>query len=156
MLFRSLRRQIAQTEEEARALVDQVKAEERAIKLQREELELNEKLVRENFVQRTRIITLQRSVAEYEARHAEHRAELSKTRQRTAELDLRILSMRNSYVQAATDELKESSGRMFDLQERLRPSRDASERQVVTSPIAGEVVGLRVFSSGAVDRKSVV
>ena len=145
-----LRRQIAQTEEEARALADQIKAEERAIKLQKEELALNEKLVRENFVQRTRIITLERSVAEYEARHAEHRAELSKTRQRTAELDLRILSMRNSYVQAATDELKESSGRMFDLQERLRPSRDASERQVVTSPIAGEVVGLRVFSSGAV------
>lgn len=145
-----LRRQIAQTEEEARALADQIRAEERAIKLQREELEVNERLVRENFVQRTRILALQRSVAEYEARHAEHRAELSKTRQRTAELELRILSMRNGYVQAATDELKESSGRMFDLQERLRPSRDASERQVVTAPIAGEVVGLRVFSSGAV------
>ena len=145
-----LRRQIVETEAEARALNDQIRAEERAIRLQKEELALNEKLVRENFVQRTRILALERALAEYEARNGEHRAELSKTRQRTAELELRILSMRNGYVQAATDELKESSGRMFDLQERLRPSKDASERQVVTAPIAGEVVGLRVFSSGAV------
>ena len=145
-----LRRQIAETESEARALTDQIRAEERAIKLQKEEVALNEKLVRENFVQRTRILALERSLAEYEARYAEHRAELSKTRQRTAELELRILSMRNGYVQAATDELKESAGRSFDLQERLRPSKDAAERQVVTAPIAGEVVGLRVFSQGAV------
>jgi HlyD family type I secretion membrane fusion protein len=95
-------------------------------------------------------MTLQRAVAEYEARHSERRAELSKSRQRTSELEFRILSMRNTYVQAATDELKESSTRMFDLEERIRPSRDAAERQKITAPIAGEVVGLRVFTSGSV------
>jgi HlyD family type I secretion membrane fusion protein len=58
--------------------------------------------------------------------------------------------MRNSYAQTAADELKETSQRIFDLEERIRPSRDASERQKITAPIAGEVVGLRVFSSGAV------
>ena len=39
---------------------------------------------------------------------------------------------------------------MFDLEERIRPSRDASERQKITAPIAGEVVGLRVFNAGSV------
>jgi HlyD family type I secretion membrane fusion protein len=145
-----LRKQIRETGEEAEALALQVAAEERALKLQKDELETNERLLAQGYVQRTRLMTLQRAVAEYEARHSERRAELSKSRQRTSELEFRILSMRNTYVQAATDELKESSARMFDLEERIRPSRDASERQKITAPIGGEVVGLRVFNAGSV------
>jgi len=145
-----LRQQIRETSEEAEALALQIAAEERALKLQKEELESNERLLAQGYVQRTRLLTLQRAVAEYEARHSERRAELSKSRQRASELEFRILSMRNSYVQSATDELKEASARMFDLEERIRPSRDASQRQKITAPIAGEVVGLRIFTSGSV------
>ena len=145
-----LRQQIAEAGIEAKALADQVAAEAKAIELAREELAVNEKLVRENFIQRTRIIQLERNLTDYESRWGEHRAELSKTKQRASELELRILSARNAYVQTATDEQKESTGKIFDFEERLRPSKDASERQVIRAPIAGEVVGLRVFSSGAV------
>ena len=145
-----LRKQIRQTEEEAKALSGQIAAEERALKSQKEELGLNEKLASQGFVQKTRLMTLERAVAEYEARWEEHRAELAKTRQRAAELELRVLAQRNAYVQSAADELKETSTRIFDLEERLRPSRDASERQRIPAPISGEVVGLRVFTPGAV------
>lgn len=145
-----LRKQIAETLDEVRALDDQIAAEARAIKLQKDELAVNEKLLKENFVQRTRLMALERAVAEYEARWGEHRAELAKARQRSSELELRVLSMRNTYMQGATDELKETTARIFDLEERLRPSRDAAERQTIRAPAAGEVVGLRVFSAGAV------
>jgi len=101
-------------------------------------------------VQKTRVMGLERAVAEYEAKAGEHRAELAKTQQRTTELELRILAQRNSYVQSATDELKETTTRMFDLEERLRPSKDQAERQRILAPIAGEVVGLKVFTPGAV------
>ena len=145
-----LRKQIVESGVEARALSDQITAEERGIGLAKEELAVNEKLVRDNFIQRTRIIALERNLADIESRFGEHRAELSKTKQRGSELELRILSMRNAYVQSATDEHKESSGKIYDLEERLRPSKDAAERQVIRAPIAGEVVGLKVFSAGAV------
>ena len=145
-----LRRQIRETVEEAGALAEQIAAEERALKLQKDELAANEQLLEQGYVQKTRLLTLQRAVAEYEARHSERRAELSKSRQRASELEFRILSMRNTYVQSATDELKEATSRMFDLEERIRPSRDASERQKITAPIAGEVVGLRIFNAGSV------
>ncbi len=145
-----LRKQIRETDGEIAALTQQIEAEERALQLQKEELAANQRLLDQGYVQKTRVLTLQRAVAEYEARHGEHRAELSKARQRASELQLRILSMRNAYAQNAADELKETSARMFDLEERIRPSRDASERQKITAPIAGEVVGLRVFTTGAV------
>jgi HlyD family type I secretion membrane fusion protein len=145
-----LRKQIRETVEEASALAEQIAAEEKALKLQKDELAANERLLEQGYVQKTRLLTLQRAVAEYEARHGERRAELSKSRQRASELEFRILAMRNTYVQTATDELKESTGKMFDLEERIRPSRDASERQKIAAPIAGEVVGLRVFNAGSV------
>ena len=145
-----LRRQIQESGEEAAALAVQLAAEERALRLQKDELEANERLLEKGYVQKTRLLTLQRAVAEYEARHGERRAELSKARQRASELELRILSMRNAYAQSAADELKETTARIFDLEERIRPSRDAAQRQRISAPIAGEVVGLRVFGSGAV------
>ena len=144
-----LRRQVRESGDEAAALNDQIAAESRAIALQREELKANEDLLKQNYVQKTRVLTLQRAVAEYEAKHGEHRAELAKTRQRTSELDLRILSAQNAYKQTAIDELKDATARIFEVEERLRPSQDAAQRQQVTAPIAGEVVGLRVFSPGA-------
>ena len=145
-----LRKQIGQTEEEARALAGQIAAERRALKSQKEELALNEKLFKQNYVQKTRLMSLERAVAEYEARWEEHRAELAKTRQRSSELELRVLAQGNAYVQSATDELKEITTRLFDLEERLRPSKDASDRQRIAAPIAGVVVGQRVFTAGAV------
>jgi HlyD family type I secretion membrane fusion protein len=145
-----LRRQIRETMEEAAALDEQIGAEDRALKLQKEELAANERLLSQGYVQKTRLLTLQRAVAEYEARHSEHRAELFKSRQRASELEFRILAMRNTYVQTATDELKDTTSRLFDFEERIRPSRDASERQKIAAPISGEVVGLRVFNAGSV------
>ena len=145
-----LRKQIRETVDEGVALTAQAEAEEKALKLQREELAANERLLEQGYVQKTRLLTLQRAVAEYEARHGERRAELSKARQRASELEFRILAMRNTYVQTATDELKESTSKLFDLEDRIRPSRDASERQKIAAPISGEVVGLRVFNAGSV------
>jgi epimerase transport system membrane fusion protein len=146
----ALRKQKREVDDEALALNEELAAEGRALDLQKQELKANEELLRQNYVQKTRVLTLQRAVAEYEARHGEHRAELAKAMQRASELELRILSAQNAYRQSATDELKETTAKMFDLEERLRPSRDASQRQTVLAPIAGEVVGLRVFTSGAV------
>jgi epimerase transport system membrane fusion protein len=146
----SLRAQVRETQAEASALAEQIAAEERAIGLQKEELKANEELLRQNFVQKTRVLTLQRAVAEYEAKLGEHKAELSRARQRASELELRIITAQNTYKQQAVDELKEATARIFDLEERLRPSKDAAERQQVVAPIAGEVVGLKVFTAGAV------
>src|SRR5438105_4173195 len=145
-----LRKQIRESTAEAQALSAQLEAEERALKLQKEELAANERLLEQGYVQKTRILTLERAVAEYEARYGEHRAAASQARQRATELELRILAIRNDYAQKAADELKDTTARLFDLDERIRPSQDAATRQRILAPIAGEVVGLRVFTPGSV------
>jgi HlyD family type I secretion membrane fusion protein len=145
-----LERQTKEGEEQADALRAQVLAEDRALALQKDELAVNQDLLRQNFVQKTRVMALERAVAEYESRREEHRAELAQARQRVTELLLRASSLTSNFRQQAADELKDTTARLFDLQERLRPSEDAARRQVIAAPAGGEVVNLQVFSAGSV------
>jgi HlyD family type I secretion membrane fusion protein len=145
-----LERQTKESEEQAEALQAQIRAEDRALALQKEELAVNQDLLKQSFIQKTRVMALERAVAEYESRREEHRAELAQTRQRVTELLLRASSLTSNFRQQAADELKDTTARLFDLEERLRPSEDAARRQVIAAPAEGEVVNLKVFSAGSV------
>lgn len=145
-----LRDQIREARREAGALADQVKAEEHGLKLQKDELDANVALAEKGFMSKTRILGFERAVADYQSRLGEHQAALAQSKQRAGDFGLRIVSLRNQYMQQATDELKESTSRIYDLRERLRPSMDAALRQKVVAPVAGEVVDLKVTSAGAV------
>ena len=145
-----LKEQIVESQREAAALRQQVEAEKRAVKWQQEELEANQQLADKGFMNKTKLLALQRGVAEYEARLGEHQAAFAQARQRSGDFELRIASLRNNYVKEAADELKDATAKMYDLRERLRPSLDASQRQRVVAPVAGDVVDLRITTVGAV------
>jgi len=146
----SLSMQVREAEEQSLALQAQVSATETALKLATEELQLNERLVKDGFVQRARMLQLQRGEADYRSKLAENQSDLALTRQRIGELRARIAQTRNQYQQQATDELKLSSARIRELEERVRPSQDQAERQYVRSPVDGEVMTLRVAAIGEV------
>ena len=144
----SLQAQIREAQAQAAALETQIAATETSTRLADEELEINAKLARDGYVQRTRILALQRGAADYRGKVGEYRSELALARQRAAELDARIAQARNQYQTQAADELKEASSRMRELEERLRPSQDQVERQLVRAPVDGEVMALRVAAAG--------
>jgi HlyD family type I secretion membrane fusion protein len=145
-----IRKQAQETAREIEARSRQLAADERAARLQKDELDANAALLDKGFVSKTRLFALQRSLSEYEARLGENHADLAQARQRVVELELKATSLRNNFAQQAAGELKETTAQVFDLQEKLRPSVDASVRQNVTAPIAGEVVDLKVTTVGAV------
>jgi membrane fusion protein, epimerase transport system len=145
-----LESQASETRAEIAARLDQEKAGASSVSLQQEEIDANEALIDQGFVSKTRLLALKRVRTEYEARRSENLAELAQARQRVSELELRAANLRSAYMQKAVDELKESTMRMFDLQERLRPSVDAARRQNIAAPVAGEVVDLKVSTIGSV------
>lgn len=154
---RTLDEQIASLEAQARnargqaaALTKQIETTAASAKLAAEELEINEKLVRQGYVQRTRLLELQRAESDYRSRLSEAQSDLALAQQRTGELQARIAQSRNQYQQAATDETRESAARIRELEERVRPSQDQAERQYVRAPVAGRVMALRVSSVGEV------
>lgn len=146
----SLQLQVREGNAQAEALAAQVTATEQAVQLAGDELALNEKLVKDGYIQRARLIQLQRAEAEARSRLGEHRADLAMTRQRIGELHARMAQTRNQYQQQAVDEMKVSAAKIRELEERVRPSRDQAERQYVRAPVDGEVMALRVAAVGDV------
>lgn len=145
-----IRTQIRETEGEINGRKQQLYADGEAIRLLQEELSANAALVDEGFVSKVRILTLQRNRAELISRRGENESELSRARQKVAELQLRAETLRSTLMQEASGELSQTTAKIFDLQERVRPAQDAEERQRITAPIAGEVVDLKITSIGAV------
>ena len=145
-----LHTQVGATQQEITARSAQAAAETDALALQQQELQANEPLVAQGFIAQTRLLALQRGMADSQARRGTNQAELAQARQRVADTTLRGLNLRNDYVQQAERDLKDSTVKLFDLQERLRPSQDAVDRQRITAPVAGVVVDLKLSTEGAV------
>lgn len=145
-----LQTQVQASRQEIAARSGQAGADIQALGLQREEMAANESLLEQGFIARTRLLALQRGVVESTARSGNNQAELAQAQQRVADVSLRALSLRSDYAQQAERDLKDSTAKLFDLQQRLRPSQDAADRQTIVAPLAGEVVDLRVSTVGAV------
>lgn len=152
---RSLDEQVASLNEQARqgqlqaaALAARLEAADESARLATSELQMNEQLVKEGFINRTRMLALQRNDADYRARLAEYRGELAAVRQRIGELTSRIAQVRNQYQSQAADELKDASARVREVEQKLLPSNDQAERQLVRSPVDGEVMALHVAAVG--------
>ena len=143
------RRQIEDVEGEIAARQLQDSSAVTAIKLMDEEVAANEALLSENFINRTKVLTLQRAAAEYRMRQSENAAERAKAAQRKSELELKIVSLRETYATEASAELRDTGNKIVDIEERLRAARDAAERKIITAPVAGRVVDLRVTTAGS-------
>jgi HlyD family type I secretion membrane fusion protein len=146
----SFEQQFVATASQIDALTAQVETITQGGRMAREELALNQDLVREGFVQRTRVLALERAVSDYDSRRQEQSSELAVARQRLADLQLRAAQARNQYQQQAATELKDSAVRLREIEEQLRPARDMAARQSVRSPVDGEIMALHVAGPGAV------
>jgi epimerase transport system membrane fusion protein len=139
-------------EQEIAALRSQIAQVEASLNLQKSELETHRRLLKDGFISPARIVQLEAIVADYGAKLEERRSELARAGQRIGEVDLRVQSLQNEYVKAASDQLKVAAARLAEIEQELRKSEDAAARQVVAAPAAGEVIDLKFTSPGAVVR----
>jgi len=143
------RHQITDLDDEIAAHRRHIESSTEAATLLREELASNEALLELNFVNRARVLTIRRGVTEYEARIQASRAEMAQASQRRTELAGRVDSLRDAYVQAASEDLRDASARVVDLEEKLRAAEDSARRQRVDAPTDGRLVDMRVNTVGS-------
>lgn len=130
------------------ALSSELEAGRRSTALAREELKINESLAASGFIQKTRLMTLQRGVAELVARAEATRGQIAEARMQLSELQAAVAQARGAYRQRAADEMKDAAARIRELDERLRPTEDQRRRQTVRAPVDGTVMGVRVSAPG--------
>jgi len=146
-LLREQRERVVQEGVALRAQIAQASA---SLKHQQVELTSNRNLLKDGFVSLARISQLEASVADYAAKLEEKRSEVARAEQRLIDVDLRMKSLEGEYRQQASDQLKVTTTRIGEIQEELRKVRDASVRQVIVAPAAGDVMDLKFNAPGAV------
>jgi epimerase transport system membrane fusion protein len=144
--------QRTRVDDEAVALRAQIEQVANSLHLQKKDLEVNRGLLRENFISAAKISQLEATVADYASKLEERRSELARVGQRRGDIDLRIKSLQNAYVQNASDQVKVSVARLSEIEQEVRKTEDAATRQVVVAPASGEIMDLKFTSPGAVLR----
>lgn len=144
-----LEKQIVRVDNELNALEGQMTADKTSRQLAEEELQTYSVLREKNFISGTRLLEQKRMVSDYQSRSEERRADIARTLRLREELQLKIVGLESDYSSGAAAELKDSSARVVELSERLKPSENALGRQAITSPVSGIVLGLKVHTPGA-------
>jgi HlyD family secretion protein len=145
-----LRTELSHTRQEIAISAQMVQTMSRSHAMATQQRQTNEALQEEGFVAATKVLDMQRTEADALSRVQSGSADLSRAKQRQTDLELRVTSLRNDYVKAADDELKEATNRAVQLGERIRPAQDIATRTRITAPVAGVIVGLKVHTVGAV------
>lgn len=142
--------QIEQIEEQIKSLNERVKAQDAILAATEEELKAKQVLYEGRFLDKSVILQLQRSKAESGGVRGQFVGAIAEAREKIASMKLQGVSIRNKYVETATEKLGETQKLLLDLRERLRPLEDARQRLDILAPIGGVVVGLNVHSVGGV------
>jgi HlyD family secretion protein len=148
-LMRQLRQRVQQ---EIGALEAQGSKAQESLALQHRDLDANRGLVQEGFVSSARINQMEASVADYTSKLEERRSELARGHGRLIDADIKSNSIVNEYLRSASDQLKTTVARVSEIEQELRKSDDATTRQVVLAPAAGEIIDLKFTSPGSVVR----
>lgn len=145
-----LDQRVAQIREQAAGYEGHIAAQDREIALLSEEAGTVRSLVEKGLVPKPRLFALEREEAEVTGARARNRAQVARLEQAVGETRLRIVHLGNARMTDVTTELREVESRLADLNERLTAARDVLARTRVAAPVAGTVVGLGVFTRGAV------
>ncbi len=146
--MRTVERQVEEAAAEASAREREHESVVVALAHMQEELAVNESLLEQHYVDKTRVLALRRNVAEYRIKLESNQAELAKAKQNRSEYQFRLAGLRETFAQDAATQLRDTNAKIVDLEEQLRAARDASERKLITAPVAGRVVDLRVTTAG--------
>jgi HlyD family type I secretion membrane fusion protein len=145
-----LKTQIEQTREMIKGAQEQLVSKKREISSLKEQLASNQTLLKDGYVTKTMVLQLEQQVAAKEGELEQINTNIGANKQRLAELEQRTLAAKTERIQQAVNELKVTGMKRLELEERVRPSRDTLERQIIRAPVAGKVVGLKVATIGGV------
>lgn len=128
----------------------EIKQLEEGIRLKQERVAMGGALNAKQFVDKSTYMGWQESLADARGNLGQTSARLASARQGQAELELRVINLRNDYVKMADDELKETKRGIFELQQKIQPAELAVGRFRVIAPIDGQVMDLKVSTIGGV------
>lgn len=143
-----LNQRVAQYTEEISGLKGQIASKERQLVLVRAELKDMGFLYKKGLARKSRILALERRVAEIEGAVNLHRSQIARAKQGKAESRLRVNELQTAVTNDVVKQLRAMQAERYDLLERLRAAGNVARRTSIRAPITGTVVGLNIHTTG--------
>jgi HlyD family type I secretion membrane fusion protein len=103
-------------------------------------------LLKEQYLGKTTILELQRSLADYQGRKGKLTQDIAQFHQMIQELRLRIVDTETQYKDQAISKLRDVSDNIYEIKEQIKPQLDAQERLKIRAPVSGIVIDMQVHS----------
>lgn len=139
-----LNQRIKQVEEEIAGLNEMIAAEEEQIGLLEQETGNVKKLYEKGLERLPRLLELQRERASVVTQRAANRAQIAQNRQVIGETQMQLLALRDQVAESVSEDLSKVRGELAELSSQLASREDVLARTVITAPIAGTVMHVRV------------
>lgn len=147
---RILKQRTAQVTEEGRGINEEIRAQDKQLRLIREEAAGIEALVDKGLERKPRLLGLQRQSADIEGQRAQNVARIARGQQLIGENELRAVDLRAQMLSETVQKLREEEAKILDTREKIRAAEDVLQRTDIRAPVAGRVQGLKVFTVGGV------
>jgi len=145
-----LKQQKAQVAQQATGFREQQAAAERQRKSLQDQLEGTRELAEKGFVSKNQVRTIERAIAQLEGSRAEYRSRDAAAREQIGEMEREAIQSQSKYVEDSANLLRETQFQLNDLLPKLLAARDQLNRTQIRAPVAGRVVGLKIFTVGGV------
>lgn len=143
-------KKISQIQNEVLALRAQLVSAEKSIALLGEELRGKKSLYNEHFIDKSKVISLEKEKVSWEGRINEYKALIARGEQRVTEAELEKIQAENALNSELAAQFKEISHSIHENTQKLTAAYDSMLRTVVRAPQSGTVTGLRSLSVGGV------
>jgi epimerase transport system membrane fusion protein len=129
---------------------EELKTQDEIIANLNEELQAKRPLFKDQYMGKSNILELERSLAQFKGRKAKLKQDIAEFFQMIQELKLRIVDIQNQYREKAVSRLGEVKDILFEIEEQIKPYLDARKRLKIRAPISGEIINLSVNSESGV------
>ncbi len=143
---------IIQLKEQIQGLESVVTNQNALLASYKEEIEEWKKLYEKQMVDKLRLRDAQRKLEELTGNLSSNLSNISKLKEQIAETQEQILLRKRKFLEEVITETKEADAVIFDSMARISFLEDRLKRTVISAPVSGEVLGLKVHNTGAVIR----
>lgn len=145
-----LDQRIVQLKEEIKSLESQIKSSERQLILIKEELDAVQYLSEKGLIEKTRLLALMREAAKLRGDRDENKALVARLQQKIGETKLQRIEYLESQRKDILTQLHDRQDKLNDVVERMKAAEDVFKRTVITAPLEGRVVDLKIHTEQGV------
>lgn len=143
------KQQIAKQNE---GLQSRIKALDTQLKLIGEELDAQNKLLKQSLTNASRVLQLQREQADISGTISQAESSIAENAGKVAEIELAILNINSNTREEATTSLREIEAKIAELKENRTAKLETLSRMDITAPVPGVILGMTVHALKSVIR----